>query len=202
MRRLPQAQRLLSEVLLTPMAAWSRRRARPRPAIIVRRARALLHSSREGYRAGMRAAGARRRHRANDRGIPEPHRRNRAHRVTHQGTVCGVERDYLTPRDRDRGRFERFIIGLVRSRIGGGACPLVHVTFHRDQEQDICRVIVEPADRPVYFHNSGVSHLFVRTGNSTRELDVREAKEHATRRFAARSSKGGAGLSGAHRTAP
>lgn len=122
--------------------------------------------------------------------------------VTDQGTVCGLERDYLTLRDRDRDGFERFIIGLVRSRIGGGACPLVHVTFHRYQEQDICRVIVEPADRPVYFHDGGMSHLFVRTGNSTRELDVREAMEHVARRFPARSSRSRAALLGAHRGLP
>ena len=108
--------------------------------------------------------------------------------VTDEGTVCGVERDYGTLRDRDRNGFERFIIDLVRSRIGGDVCPLIHVTFHCGEEQDICRVIVEPADRPVYFHEGGTSRLFVRTGNSTRELDVREAMEHVARRFAIRPS--------------
>jgi hypothetical protein len=45
-------------------------------------------------------------------------------------------------------------------------------------------VIVEPSDRPVYFHDGDTSRYFVRTGNSTRELDVREAMEHIGRRFA------------------
>ena len=106
--------------------------------------------------------------------------------VTNERTVCGLERDYKTLKNRDRDGFERFIIGLVRSRLGGDICPLLHVTFHRLDGRDICRVIVEPADRPVYFRDGGTSRLFVRTGNSTRELDVREAMHHATRRFAAR----------------
>lgn len=108
--------------------------------------------------------------------------------VTDEGAVCGLERDCATLRDRNRDGFERFIIDLVRSRFGGDVCPLVHVTFHRCEERDICRVIVEPADRPVYFQNGGMSRLFVRTGNSTRELDVREAMEHVARRFASRPS--------------
>ena len=107
--------------------------------------------------------------------------------VTDDGAVCGLENDYATLRDRGRDGFERFIIGLVRSRIGGEACPLVHVTFHCYEDRDLCRVIVEPADRPVYFHDGGTSRLFLRTGNSTRELDVREAMEHVARRFPARS---------------
>ena len=122
--------------------------------------------------------------------------------VTDQGTVCGLDSDYRTLRDGNRDGFERFVIGLVRSRMGGDACPLVHVTFHRHEVRDICRVIVEPADRPVYFHDAGTSHLFVRTGNSTRELDVREAMEHAARRFPARSLRSRAPLMGAHRGVP
>lgn len=74
--------------------------------------------------------------------------------------MCGLERDYATLRDGNRDGFERFIIGLARSRFGGDVCPLVHVTFHRRDERDICRVIVEPADRPVYFHDAGTSRLF------------------------------------------
>ena len=122
--------------------------------------------------------------------------------VTDQGTVCGLENDYRTLRDGNRDGFERFIVGLVRSRIGGDACPLVHVTFHRYEQQDICRVIVEPADRPVYFHEGGTSRLFVRTGNSTRELDVREAMEHVARRFPPRSFARRTALVGARRVVP
>lgn len=110
--------------------------------------------------------------------------------VTDEGAVCGLDRDYRTLKDADRDGFERFIIGLVRSRLGGDICPLVHVTFHSLGNRDICRVIVEPATRPVYFHDGGTSRLFVRTGNSTRELDVREAMHHAARRFPARRANG------------
>ena len=104
--------------------------------------------------------------------------------VTDEGVVCGLDQDYRTLHDPNRDGFERFIISLVRTRLGGEACTLVHATFHRNGDRDICRVIVELSDRPVYFKDGGTSRLFVRTGNSTRELDVREAMEHIARRFA------------------
>lgn len=103
--------------------------------------------------------------------------------VTDTGDVSGLERDYQSLKDRNRDGFERFVIGLVRSRLGGDACPLVHVTFHTLQGRDICRVIVEPATSPAYYHDGNTFRLFVRAGNSTRELDVREAVRHVARRF-------------------
>lgn len=109
--------------------------------------------------------------------------------VKDDGTVAGLDNDYRTLHDPDRDGFERFIMSLVRTRLGGDVCTLVHVTFHRAGERDICRVIVEPSNRPVYLLDQGAAHFLVRMGNSTRELDVREAMEHIERRFARESSR-------------
>jgi predicted HTH transcriptional regulator len=103
--------------------------------------------------------------------------------VTDDGEICGIDADRRTLRDADRDGYERFIIGLVRTRIGGEACPLVHVTFHVCAGRDVCRVIVEAAGTPTYVHDGATSRLFVRLGNSTRELDVREAMEYVSYRF-------------------
>lgn len=109
--------------------------------------------------------------------------------VTDDGKICGLHSDYGTLHDPDRDGFERFIMSLVRTRLGGDVCPLVHVTFHHTGKHDICRVIVEPSDRPVYLLGQGASHFLVRLGNSTRELDVREAMEYIARRFARESKR-------------
>ena len=103
--------------------------------------------------------------------------------VTDNGDICGIDADRRTLRDADRDGYERFIIGLVRTRIGGEACPLVHVTFHTCDGRDVCRVIVEASRSPMYIHDGAMSRLFVRLGNSTRELDVREAMEYVSYRF-------------------
>jgi hypothetical protein len=98
--------------------------------------------------------------------------------VADDKTLCGLAEDFRTLRDHDRDGFERFIVGLVRTRLGGDTCPLVHVTFHSIDGRDISRVIVEPGHRPVFMEDRGTSRFMVRTGNSTRELDVREALAH------------------------
>lgn len=50
-------------------------------------------------------------------------------------------------------------------------------------DRDVCRVVVEAAGRPTYVHDGATSRLVVRLGNSTRELDVREAMEYVSYRF-------------------
>lgn len=109
--------------------------------------------------------------------------------VKDDGTVAGLDNDYRTLHDPDRDGFERFIMSLVRTRLGGDVCALIHVTFQRADERDICRVIVEPSDRPVYLRDQGAAHFLVRAGNSTRELDVREAMEYIERGFGPKSGR-------------
>lgn len=103
--------------------------------------------------------------------------------VADDGDVIGLAHDFATLRRKDRDGFERFVTDLVRNRLGGAACPLVHATFHRLGQHDVCRIIVEPSDRPAYYHDQGTARFFVRAGNSTRELDVRDAMEHVARRW-------------------
>ena len=72
----------------------------------------------------------------------------------------------------------------ARDALGGDACALVHSRFHGLGALTVCRVIVEKSVHPVYYTAGGVAHLMLRTGNSTRELDVREAQAHLQRREA------------------
>ena len=98
--------------------------------------------------------------------------------VGDSGAILGLEHDYRTLRRRDRDGFEQFVVSLVQARLGGDVCPLVHVTFEEMKSQEVCRVVVEPSPRPVYLQHDGVARYYLRAGNSTRELDVREALDH------------------------
>jgi hypothetical protein len=98
--------------------------------------------------------------------------------VGDSGQVIGLAHDYRTLKRQDRDGFEQFVVSLVQARLGGEVCPLVHVTFEEMESQDVCRVVVEPSPRPVYYQYDGTARYYLRTGNSTRELDVREALDH------------------------
>ncbi|NOY93393.1 MAG: ATP-binding protein [Deltaproteobacteria bacterium] len=103
--------------------------------------------------------------------------------VDDDGDILGLERDYQTLKSRDRDGFAQFLMTLVRERMGGHVCRLVHVLFSEIDGQDVCRVAVEAADQPVYLQDGGQSRFFVRTGNASRELDAREIVEYVAARW-------------------
>lgn len=103
--------------------------------------------------------------------------------VADNGEIIGLEQDYRTLNRQDRDGFEQFIVSLVKRHLGGDLCPLVHVAFGQLEGQDVCRLVMEPSSRPVYLRNGRETTMFVRMGNSTRALDVREAIEYSKRRW-------------------
>ena len=102
--------------------------------------------------------------------------------VADNGEILGLQGDYTTLKHRNRDGFERSLIDLVKTRLGGDKCSLVHCVFYETNGKDICRVIVEPSSEAVYCQDGKVPRYYLRTGNGTRELNVREALAHAATR--------------------
>ncbi len=103
--------------------------------------------------------------------------------VDDSSEVIGLERDYGTLKRQDRDGFEQFVMSLVTSKLGGDICSLIHVAFEQADGRDVCRIIAEPAPRPVYYEEAGGACFYVRAGNTTRALDVREAIGHIADRW-------------------
>ncbi len=103
--------------------------------------------------------------------------------IDDSGEVIGLEHDYHTLRRKDRDGFHQFIMGLVKTKLGGFICPLIHVVFEEINGQDICRVAVEASPNPVYVSDNGKVRYYLRIGNTTRELDVKEAVQHIRQRL-------------------
>ncbi|MEQ8612808.1 MAG: ATP-binding protein [Gammaproteobacteria bacterium] len=103
--------------------------------------------------------------------------------VDDSGHVLGIEADCQTLKHKNSDGFERAIMDLVRTTLGAHACTLVHCQFPVLDDRQVCHIVVEKADAPVYFQDGKVAKYFVRTGNSTRELDAREAQEHITQGY-------------------
>lgn len=104
--------------------------------------------------------------------------------VADNGEVLGLQGDYTTLKHKNRDGFERCLVDLVKTRLGGDKCSLVHYTFYAIDGKDVCRVIVEPSLDATYCQEGKVPKYYLRTGNGTRELDVREALAHSARRQA------------------
>jgi len=102
--------------------------------------------------------------------------------VADDGSVVGLKEDYATLRKKDRDGFELLLMRLVKDKLGDDVCTLLHVVFQEIDDHDVCRVMIEPSERPVYVDHDGRARYFVRTGNSTPELDTKEALDHVGRR--------------------
>jgi hypothetical protein len=102
--------------------------------------------------------------------------------VADDGRVLGLEPDYCTLRGKGRDACERFLLDQAGQRLGADVCAWLHVHFHEVEGKDVCRVTVEPALHPVFLRDGRGSHLFVRAGNATRELDAEEALRHVAAR--------------------
>lgn len=102
--------------------------------------------------------------------------------VADDGSIVGREHDYKTLRKKDRDGFELLLTQLVTNGLGGDVCTLLHAVFQEIDGRDVCRVLIERSERPVYVQHDTKSQYFVRTGNSTRELDTKEALDHIASR--------------------
>lgn len=107
--------------------------------------------------------------------------------VEDDGSIAGIEVDMQTLKHSDRDGFERVLMDLAKDGFGGHACALIHCRFHAVEEKTVCRIIVERSADPVYLVEGGIARLMLRVGNSTRELDVREAQAHLRNRAPGRS---------------
>ena len=103
--------------------------------------------------------------------------------VTDAGTIIGLDWDYKTLKKSNRDGFELYIMTLVKYKLGAANCPFVHIIFHSANELDVCRIIVEPSEHPVYLLDSGFSKYYIRSGNSSIQLDIEQAMKHIKGRW-------------------
>lgn len=103
--------------------------------------------------------------------------------VDDRGKVTGIERDMGSLKRRDRDGFEQAVVQLVSERIGPEACPHIRISFVEVEEKTVCLAHIRPSPRPVYVKVQSESQFFLRTGNSTRQLDTRQAIEFIQTRW-------------------
>jgi len=103
--------------------------------------------------------------------------------VADDGAIVGLDNDYSALKKPGRDGFEQLLMTSIASRLGADACQSVQTVFHSVEDKDVCRVIVSPAHRPVYVRDGETPKLYVRTGVSTRELNVQEAINYTATRW-------------------
>jgi hypothetical protein len=103
--------------------------------------------------------------------------------VSDDGAIVGLDSDYSSLKKPGRDGFEQLLMTSIAGKLGADACQGVQTVFHCVEGKDVCRVIVSPAYRPVYVRDGETPKLYVRTGVSTRELNVQEAINYTATRW-------------------
>jgi hypothetical protein len=103
--------------------------------------------------------------------------------VADNGSIVGLEHDYSALRKPDRDGFEQVLMTSVAGKLGADACQWVQAVFHTVDGRDVCRTIIRQSKRPVYLREGETPKLYVRTGVSTRELNVQEAIDYTATRW-------------------
>jgi len=103
--------------------------------------------------------------------------------VADNGELIGLEKDYQTLKKPNKDGFEQALMTTLSTNLGADLCPFVHVLFHVVDGKDICRVIVSPANRPVFLSQGNAQKFYVRTGSGTRDLNIQEALDYVSSRW-------------------
>jgi Putative DNA-binding domain len=113
--------------------------------------------------------------------------------VTDEGSICGLEADYGTLKDRKNADgLEQFLTNLFGGAFGGhGLAPLIKISFHALESKEICKIEVKASGKPVWTKSEGQEYFYVRTNNSSRELKGREITEYLEHRGVTDESLGG-----------
>ena len=110
--------------------------------------------------------------------------------VDDAGVPLGLDADLGTMKAPDVDRYELWLRDHLTSTLGQNATAALHIEFSLipdagGAERDVCRTTAEPSPRPVYLRpkRGATPELWVRTGNSSRQLTVDEAAEYVMYRW-------------------
>jgi hypothetical protein len=114
--------------------------------------------------------------------------------VSDSGTIPGLVRDYKTlGKSQNADGYENWLTTRLLESMGKDRTRHIKISFQRIDGNEICRVDVERSTRPVFVHDpQGQERLYVRAGNSTRELSVSEALDYCHDHFVRGSAQSAA----------
>ena len=108
--------------------------------------------------------------------------------VADEGDILGLEQDYASLRG-NRDGFELHLRNLLNQNFGKVfATSCLSIDFAKSGEYEICKVEVKRGERPVFLeftdkNGQKTKKFFVRSGNSSQELQIDEASAYIKSRF-------------------
>jgi hypothetical protein len=98
--------------------------------------------------------------------------------VDDDGNTLGLEKDFKTLKHKNKDGYEREIFRIISTQLGHEACFSNHIFFYVFDEKDVCVIDIEPSNEPVYVDDGKSTTFYVRTGNATYPLTVKETVDY------------------------
>lgn len=100
--------------------------------------------------------------------------------IDNNGVVVGIKYDYNKKFDnrKNRDTYENNLMTILLNTCGQDCGNCIQISFAQVENKDVCKVTISPSLRPVYIKEGQDEHFYIRTGNSNRPLNVREATEY------------------------
>lgn len=98
--------------------------------------------------------------------------------VDDDGEILGLEKDFKTLKHKNRDGYEREIFRIISIHLGHKACFSNHISFYEINDKEVCVVDIEASNEPVYVNNGSGTTFYVRTGNATYPLTVKETVDY------------------------
>lgn len=103
--------------------------------------------------------------------------------VDDTGHVVGIEDDWNTLSRKDIDGYEAYLTNLLLNALGKDVSFSLSILFHEVQQKVVCQITARPSPRAVWVSDDKVEDMYLRTGNSTRQLTTREAVEYCKVRW-------------------
>ena len=102
--------------------------------------------------------------------------------VDDAGSIQGLDADYQTFSGRKNSDgYQQFLINLLSQGLdlGKETCTSnVSIAFPAVEEKELCKIDVRPSRKPVYVIDGAQRRFYVRTGNTTQDLNTQESVEY------------------------
>ena len=109
--------------------------------------------------------------------------------VADDGEIIGIQDDYNTLKESNKDHFELHLRNVVNNSFGKDfATTQMKVNFPIVEEVEICEIDVKAGTKPLFLetlnkNGQKIKKFFVRSGNSSQDLDIDETAEYVKIRF-------------------
>jgi hypothetical protein len=100
--------------------------------------------------------------------------------VSDEGQIVGLDADYATLGTRKNSDgWEQGLRNVLNTYLSEEVAALVGCTFSQAEGKTVAVLRADPAHRPIYLFDGNAAEFYVRSGNTTQQLDVKQANGYS-----------------------